>query len=248
VRRDDDGGVEAVIEHLRDPATEQELVERTVRGGVRFGDRAPEPDLPDARQLAGVPLPEPEPQELFAGCVVCGSDNPRGLGLVPAWHAEGRVVSSLVPDERYAEDGVGGPVSPMVIAAMLSCPTLWACRHQLDASGAAGALLAAYEVRLHAEPTIPASLRTVGWAGEPDETTLRGASALVDEDGRVYASATGSWILVDEVPERDPEGPPPADTLMPLKAGRPEDRSRDGWGAPLPGRREAPGPRSERPT
>lgn len=63
----------------------------------------------------------------------------------------------------------------------------------------------------------------------------------------MYASATGSWILVDAVPDRDPEGPVPADALMPLKAGRPEERSRDDWGEPLPGRRESPGPRSERP-
>ncbi len=238
---------DAVIEHLRDPETEHELLERTARGRVRFAGRTDEPDLPDARQLAAVPAPDPEPQQLFPGCVVCGHDNPRGLGLVPGWHAEGRVVSHFVADERYAEDGSGGPVSPIAVVALLSCPTLWACRHHLEAADRDAALLVSYEVRFHDDPKVPTPLRTVGWAGEPDEDTLRGASALVDGDGRVYASATASWLLVDEVPDRDPEGPVPADTLMPLKAGRPEDRSRDGWGRPLPGRREAPGPRSERP-
>lgn len=159
----------AVIEHLRDPETQDELVQRTARGRVRFAGRTDEPDLSDARQLAAVPVPDEEPQELFAGCVVCGHDNPRGLGLVPGWHAEGRVVARLVPDGRYAEDGVGGTLSPIAVAAMLSCPTLWACRHHLEAADRDAALLASYEVRFHADPRIPAPLRTVGWAGEPDE-------------------------------------------------------------------------------
>lgn len=241
----DDGTYGGRIEHVRDPETEDEIIEPTVRGEVFFGERSPAADLSDARQLAAVPVPEAEDHELFAGCIVCGQDNPRGIGLLPGWHAEDRVVSAFTADARLTEGD--DEVSPTAIAALLSCPTLWACAGAMDDRGAKGALLARYEAEIHELPRVSTVLRSVGWAGEHGDRRLRGRSALIDEDGRIYADANATWVTVDEVPERDPEGPAPRSDEMPMKAGRPEERSGDDWGEPLPGRREAPGARSERP-
>ncbi len=242
----DDGTHRVEVQHVLPTDTEEDAVETTVQGTVETGGRRPAPDLADVRQLAIAPVPEPEEHELFAGCYVCGQDNPEGIQLLPGWHTEGRVITSFFPDERYVEGQRKGTLSPIVVPALLSCPTLWACRHQLDELGLPGALLAEYEVNLHEDVNVSTALRTVGFEGEPDGEKLRGVSALVDEDGRVYATAYATWVAVEEVPEREPTRPAPADEFMPDKGGRAE-RSPEDWGEPLPGRREAPGARSQRP-
>lgn len=238
-------GVTGVIEHVRDPETESEIIFPTVRGEVTFGERAPAPDHADARQLAAVPVPGAEEHELFPSCIICGQANPRGLGLLPGFHAEDRVVSAFTTDDRLAD--ADGHLSPIVAVALLSCPTLWACRSAIEDRGAPGALLARYEVSIHELPRVPSVLRSVGWAGQHDDRRLRAESGLVDEDGRVFVTANATWVTVDEVPDRDPDGPAPRRSRMPEKGGRPERRSDADWGEPLPGRREAPGPRSQRP-
>jgi hypothetical protein len=243
----DDGGAEVRVEHVRRVEAEEDIYAPTFRGTARFAGYEEAPDIADVRQLATVPIPEPEEHDLFAGCYVCGQANPEGLQLLPGWHAPGRVVVSFVPDERFVEGARKGRVPALVLPALLSCPTLWACREQLDATGRAGALLRTFEIRFHEEIRVSTVLRAVGWAGEPDGDDLRAASALVDEDGRIYATASASWRAVDDVPARDPDREPPLREEMPAKAGRPENRSDDDWGKPLPGRREEPGPRSARP-
>jgi acyl-coenzyme A thioesterase PaaI-like protein len=242
---DRDRVLTGTVEHVRDPETESVIIEPTVRGEVVFGERGPAPDRADARQLAVVPVPEAEEHELFPSCLVCGQDNPRGLGLLPGFHAEDRVVSAFTADDRLADGD--GHLSPIAAVALLSCPTLWACRSAIEERGAPGALLARYEVAIHELPRVPTVLRSLGWSGQHDDRRLRAESALVDEDGRLYVSANATWVTVDEVPDRDPDGPAPRRSRMPEKGGRPERRSDEDWGEPLPGRREAPGPRSKRP-
>lgn len=243
----DDGTAEVTVEHVRRVEAEEEIYVPTFRGTARFAGHEEAPDLADVRQLATVPVPEPEEHALFDRCFVCGQDNPEGLQLLPGWNAPGRVVISFAPDERFVEGGRKGRVPSLVVPSLLSCPTLWALREQLDETGRPGALLSSYEVRFHDEVRVSTQLRVVAWAGEPDGDALHAASALVDEDGRTYATASATWVAVDEVPERDPDREPPLREEMPSKAGRPENRSDEDWGQPLPGRREEPGPRSERP-
>lgn len=79
-----------------------------------------------------------------------------------------------------------------MVAAQLSCPTLWACHQQLEAVGGAAALLATYEVRFFAEVPGSVQLRTVGMAGEPTDGMLHGTSALIAESGEVDAVAGAS--------------------------------------------------------
>lgn len=257
VRRQDDTTFEATVEHIHDPADEADVIDEHLSGFATFTGPAPAPDFADARELAAMDLPDPERHELFAGCFVCGQDNPEGLQLVPSHVTEDRVVTRVIPDERFSEPGTDR-IPPSLMSTLLSCPTLWATAHRLDELGGGGALLADYEVRFHDEPRVSTVLRTVGIEGRPDGRALdqdggrtrhrlRGLSALIDENGRLYATASGTWIVVDEVPARDLSEPVPRGEWAPLKAGRPEAHSPEDWGQSLPGRREEPGPRSVRP-
>jgi acyl-coenzyme A thioesterase PaaI-like protein len=234
------------IEHLRDPELEHDSIEETAHATVRYGGYEPAPEIADARQLSIAPIPEPQEHDLLAGCYVCGQGNPEGLQLLPGWYTDDRVITAFVPDERYVEGERKGPISPLVVPALLSCPTLWASRRQMEAAGDDAVLLSDFEVRFHGDLGAPSQARTIGYAGESEGDKYRAASALVDEGGRVYATAYGLWVAVDEMPERDPDHGTPTFDEMPLKGGRPEKFSPDVWGLPLPGRREKPGPRSER--
>ncbi|MDP8961881.1 MAG: hypothetical protein M3N32_09735 [Actinomycetota bacterium] len=233
--------------HLHHPGWKADPVDIPVVGETRFAGPEPAPDIADIRELALVPVPVPQEHELFAGCFVCGQDNTSGLQLLPGWHADGRVVVSFHADERYTEADRKGELSPLAVCALLSCPTLWANKHVLDETDQAGALLTDYAVRFHAGVQVGTNLRTIGIAGEPDAENLRGVSALVDNRGELFATASATWRIVDEMPAREPGGAAPPSEEMPLKGGRPEARSPGDWGQPLPGRREDAGPRSERP-
>ncbi|MDQ4130538.1 MAG: hypothetical protein M3133_06050 [Actinomycetota bacterium] len=247
VAQTDDSHFRCALQHLLEPSLEADAVEVAAVGEVRFDGYEPAPDIADVRELTLVPVPQPQEHDLFAGCFVCGQDNGSGLRFLPGWHADGRVVISFYADERFTEGERKGELSPLVICTFLSCPTLWANKHLLDATGRQGALLSDYAVRFHGPARVGTNLRTVAIAGEPGADFLRGVSALVDEQGEVFATASASWRIVDEMPAREPGGPAPASEEMPLKGGRPGVRSPDDWGRPLPGRREDPGPRSERP-
>lgn len=235
------------LQHRHEPGWEADPVDAHVVGTARFAGPEPAPDIADVRELALVPPPEPQEHELFAGCFVCGQDNTLGLRFLPGWHADGRVVVSFYVDERFTEADRKGELSPLVMCALLSCPTFWVNKHVLDEAGRAGALLTDYAVRFHGSVQVGTNLRTIGIGGEPDAENLRGVSALVDERGDVFATASATWRLVDEMPAREPGAPTPPGEEMPLKGGRPEVRSPEDWGAPLPGRREEAGPRSKRP-
>ncbi len=235
------------LQHLDEPGWKADPLDLHVVGEMRFSGPEPAPDIGDFRELALVPVPEPQEHELFSSCFVCGQDNAGGLQLLPGWHADGRVVVSFYADERFSEAERKGELSPLAVCALLSCPTLWANQHVLAQTGQSGALLTDYAVRFHGGVQVGTNLRTIGIAGEPEAETLRGVSALVDERGELFATASATWRLVDEVPAREPGGAAPPSEEMPLKGGRPEVRSPDDWGQPLPGRREDAAPRSERP-
>lgn len=241
---DEDGSFTVDVQVREDPDLEADPFRIAARGWI---DPRPPGTLPDEgrfRALATVAVPEKVEHELYAGCFVCGQANTQGLALQPGWHAPDTVVSAFAPSEDMAVDDT---LPTTMVATLLSCPTLWACREQLDAMGAAAALLADYEVRFFAEVPGSVQLRTVGLAGEPTDGMLHGTSALIGEDGRVYAAAWASWQATDEVPAREPGHPDPVHEFSPVKGGRAERHSDPSWGTSLPGRRETAGPRSERP-
>jgi len=154
----------------------------------------------DLMSLATVGLPAPQRQEVFPLCWVCGPDNPDGLRLLPGWHAPGQFVVPWIPDTAF-DDGRGA-IDPVVVCAVLDCPTLWANRHHLMSLERPAALLAALHVRFFGDAPVHEPLRLVAIADEPDGRKLRARSALLDEDARVYATAAALWIAVTDLPAR----------------------------------------------
>jgi len=241
---DEEGSLDVALRIMEDPDREAEPFRIAARGWVEPRPARAIPDEGRYRALATVPVPEKVDHDLYARCFVCGQANTQGLALQPGWHAPDTVVTAFAPSEDMLVDGV---LPRTMIATLLSCPTLWACADQLESAGAAAALLSSYEVRFFAEVSGTVQLRTVGLAGEPTEGMVHGTSALIGEDGRVYAAATASWELTDDVPAREPGRTDPVREFSPMKGGRAERHSDPAWGTPLPGRRETAGPRSERP-
>lgn len=132
----------------------------------------------------------------FPTCWVCGPDRVAGDGLclfpgpvddAPA--ASGLVAAPWTPAPEVA-DGQGH-VRPEHVWAALDCPSYF------GAVGAEPALLA----RLAADLTAPVPVGrphvVVGWAADtPDGRKRHGASAVLDPDGRVLASARALWVTL----------------------------------------------------
>lgn len=239
----DDGPTAVALEVTGRPGIEDDPVRVVARGTVADDRELELPNEGAFRSAAIAPVPEGSEHELYGRCFVCGQDNPQGLQLLPGYQAPDTVVTAFLTSDEMAEDG---RVPPTMTAALLSCPTLWACKDPLDAMDAPAALLTTYEVHFLEDVPVNASLRTVGIAGESSDRTLRGSAALVAESGTVHAVANATWQAVDEVPARETGRPDPVSESSPRKGGRPEGRSDEDWGQPLPGRRETAGPRSER--
>ncbi len=234
--------VQTEVLHHGDAGSEADPIHHVAVGEVRGGAPPLPAQLGELRSLATVPVPEPTSHEPHESCFVCGADNPQGLQILPGWHAPDTVVSAFVANEGMARDG---HLDPAMTAAVLSCPTLWACKEDLDANPADGAVLTDYEVRFLRDAPVPRTVRTVGLRGACEDDILRGLSALVDEQGIAHAAASGTWHLVGETPAREPGRPTPLPEQRPLTGGRPEEHFAAG-GRSLPDRREAPGARSER--
>lgn len=237
-------GLWTELQVLDRPDVREEPVRTLARGEIHPPSATPSvPDEGAFRAAASSEVPQPRGHELYRECFVCGQDNPRGLDLRPAWQAPDTVVTAFTPSQEMLE---GDLLTPHMSSVLLSCPTLWACAGQLEQIGSPAALLATYEVAFLEDVRGSLQLRTVGLAGEPEDGLLHGRSALIGEDGRLYATATASWQTVDRLPAREPGRPEAARTDSVFKGGRPETGSDPDYGQPLPGRRETPGPRSER--
>lgn len=158
--------------------------------GARAGDLA---------ELAQVPLPEPRPQEVFPTCWVCGAHprHPLGLRLHPAPFTPGIEVLAWVADDVL---GPSGALDPLIVAAVLDCPTQWAAYPAVRESGNAGGLLGGYEVRWYHDPPVMEPLRVVARHDGADGRKHRARSALVDEDGVIYALAAALMVAVPEIP------------------------------------------------
>ncbi len=171
-----------------------------VAGTVELAGHEPAPRVPDLHALATVPLPAPHSQDAFPHCWVCGPDNDDGLRLLPAWHTDEQIVTGWIPDDDH-DDGRGF-VHPVVVAAVLDCPTVWASMQHIRALGCVGSLLGGYHVQYFASPRIGEPLRTVARFDSADGRKIRARSALVDEDGVVYATASAFQLAVTDIPRR----------------------------------------------
>ncbi|MBW3659111.1 MAG: hypothetical protein KY457_10770 [Actinobacteria bacterium] len=169
-----------------------------VTGTVEFAGHDPVPRVADLVELGRVPFPEPVAQERFPDCWVCGPAHPDGLHLLPAWHAPDRISIPWIPEDTLADDR--GNLHPLVVSAVLDCPTVWAARQAWEGAGFAGALLAGFHLRAFADAPVGEPLRVVARFDDADGRKIRARAALVDEDGIVYAVASALHLGVREVP------------------------------------------------
>lgn len=150
----------------------------------------------DLLELGTVPLPEPEPQDRFPSCWVCGPEptHPHGQRIHPRGHRPGEVTQPWVADECLGDDS--GVIDPVIISAVLDCPTVWAAIEHVDAMGLAGPLLGGFHLRFFRDAPVMDALRIVARLDDVDGRKIRARSALVDEDGVTYVTAAALQIAV----------------------------------------------------
>ena len=167
---------------------------------VELAGHDPAPLGLDLLELATVPLPEPQPQHAYPTCFVCGPDpeHPYGLLLHPRPGAPGTIVQPWI-----AAEGLGAhrDVDPVVVAAVLDCPTVWAAIEPIRAAGAIGALLAGFEVQHYGDVPVEEPVRVVARFDAIDGRKVRARAAVLDEDGTCYALASALHIAVQRIPE-----------------------------------------------
>ena len=168
---------------------------------VEMAGHDPAPLGLDLLELASVPLPDPVPQQEYPTCFVCGPAPTHrcGLRLHPRPGPGDTIVQPWIPDEVFAGDRPG-VVDPLVVAAVLDCPTVWAGIDRLRGAGYLGALLAGFRLRCFRDLPVHESLRIVARCDGLDGRKLRARAAVVDEDGTVYALAVALHIAVVELP------------------------------------------------
>jgi hypothetical protein len=172
-----------------------------VSAEVELAGHDPAPLALDLLDLATVPFPEPVPQDAYPTCFVCGPNprHPAGLRLHPRPGVADTIVQPWIPDAAFAGDRAG-VVDPLLIAAVLDCPTVWAGFQRLQQAGFAGALLAGYHLQMFRDLPVEEPVRVVArWDGL-DGRKGRARAALVDEERTIFALATALHIAVKELP------------------------------------------------
>lgn len=166
---------------------------------VELAGHDPAPQVVDLVELAGVKLPEPDPRELLATCWVCGHrpTHPLAQRMLPRWHDSDTVVCPWVADDDLASDGA---VHPVVVSAMLACPTAWASFRHVEERGDEVGVLAGYHLRFFRDAPVMEPLRVVARCDRVEDRRLHTRGALVDEDGVVYATTSALYVSVATLP------------------------------------------------
>jgi hypothetical protein len=128
-------------------------------------------------------------RHLLSNCVVCGAQRLDGLGVTPGPLKNRRDVltAPFVPHER---DTVGGVVDPAAVWGALDCPS-YPASALLDRRVGLLGTMAAHRNR---DVFLGERLVVVGWTVHRHGRATDTASALLDENGDVVASARAVWI------------------------------------------------------
>lgn len=171
-----------------------------VTGTVTLAGHEVGPRVGDLRSLVRESLPPPVPREQhFAlDCWVCGPDNPQGLKMVPGWHEEGRVLVGWAPSPEHTVERA--TVHPVVVCAVLDCPALWATWPRLRDAGWPVAVTGSLHVRFFGDAPGHEVLRVSALADGGEGRRRVARSALLDEEGTVYAVADATIVAVLERP------------------------------------------------
>jgi hypothetical protein len=162
------------------------------------------PQVYDLLELATVPLPAAVPQQAFPTCIVCGPEptHPFGQRLHPHPYGDEAIVTPWVAGEELGD--ARGVIDPLLVSAVLDCPTVWAAMGYLRSLGHVGALLVGYRLQFFHDAPVMEPLRTVARFDGGEGRKIRARSALVDEDGVVYAVASALHLGVSQVPSFEP--------------------------------------------
>ena len=128
-------------------------------------------------------------RHLLSNCVVCGGQRLDGLGVTPGPLTNRRDVlaAPFVPHER---DTAGGVVDPAAVWGALDCPSYPASSLLDRRLGLLGTMTA----HRNRDVFLGEQLVVVGWTVQRHGRVTDTASALLDENGDMVASARAVWI------------------------------------------------------
>lgn len=157
----------------------------------------------DLAELARVVLPPAQAQEQFTSCWICGhvSASPRSLRLFPSWIDDATVGVDWLPPDDYVNGSE--TLDPLLQAAVLDCPTTWACARPVLENGWRVPMLGSFDVSFLRPPRARQLLRVVARCDASERRKFFARGALVDDDGVIYAVANATQIaLLDVEPDR----------------------------------------------
>lgn len=171
-----------------------------VSAEVELAGHEPTPQAFDLAELGRSRPPEPTPQHIYPGCFVCGPEptHPHGQRLHPRYRDDGAIVQPWVVDPELGDER--SMIDPLMISAVLDCPTVWASIGHIQALGHEGALLAGYRLQLFRDAPVMEPLRLVARMDAGDGRKIQARGALVDEEGVIYAVASAFHVSVSQLP------------------------------------------------
>jgi acyl-CoA thioesterase FadM len=177
-----------------------------VESEVELAGHDTAPQAFDLAELGTLPLPSPRAQDSFPHCFVCGHEprHPDGLHLVPAWLGDDAIANRWVCDDTLGDER--SMIDPLLVSAVLDCPTVWAAWQAIERRGDVGALLARYHLRFFRDAPVMEELRTVARLDDMDGRKVHARGALVDEGGGIYAVSSALHICVPELPRLSTSG------------------------------------------
>lgn len=132
----------------------------------------------------------------LSDCVVCGPERTDGLRVTPGPLDDDVDVlaAPFVPTDRFAVDG---RVRTAAVWGALDCPSYPAAEARARRLGLLGTL-EAHQVR---PIGVGEELVVVGWTVAAGGRSTRTASAILDRDGAVVASARAVWVVLRRQPD-----------------------------------------------
>ena len=134
------------------------------------------------------------------GCFGCSSANERGLGLVFE-KGDGVVTAATTLDETFA--GYDGLVHGGIVSTLLDEAMGWAILELVGRFAVTRSLSVNFRRPVFINRPLKVQARI---SGEESDGAVRVDAGIVDERGRLLASAVGVWVLVRESRVRDLRG------------------------------------------
>jgi hypothetical protein len=135
-------------------------------------------------------------RNVLSNCIVCGPDRADGMHVLPgplSIPGQDLLVAPFVPHEQEAVDGV---VRPEAVWGALDCPSYPAALLRRRKIAFLGELTA----HRRREIEVGEQLVVVGWTIDEGTRSHRTATAIIDADDEVVASAHATWVELKHQP------------------------------------------------